>query len=120
MAAEIKKTINECVRRKDMQKNILLCLIVLILTTACPIAARMGDAQKMGQLRVGMTKAEVLEIMQHTPDRFSGRGNTEYLIYSVRKHEMFIRLIDGKVESYGRYGDFDTTKDPTINLNIKQ
>lgn len=29
----------------------------------------------------------------------------------------FVRLIEGNVEAYGRQGDFDSTKDPTININ---
>jgi len=58
--------------------------------------------------------------MQHNPDRVAAKGNTEYLIYSYRNDEYFIRLIDGKVEAYGRQGDFDSTKDPTMNLIIKQ
>jgi len=27
--------------------------------------------------------------------------------------------VEGKVESFGSMGDFDSTKDPTLNINIK-
>ena len=32
--------------------------------------------------------------------------------------EFYVRLKEGKVDSYGRVGDFDSTKDPTINVNV--
>lgn len=97
-------------------RNFILVLSMAILLTACWI---MGDAKKMGQLSMGMTKPEVLRIMQHDPDRVSATGNIEYLIYKERRDEYFIRLRDGKVDAYGKKGDFDSTKDPTMNLNIK-
>ena len=32
----------------------------------------------------------------------------------------YVRLINGKVESYGRTGDFDSTKTPTVRLESDQ
>ena len=107
-----------------MKKLLLTCCLLTFMTACSAFLADTGLVKNyrknLGQLSVGMTKAEALETMQHNPDRISAKGNTEYLIYSYRNEEYFIRLIDGKVEAYGMQGDFDSTKDPTFNLNIKQ
>jgi len=108
------KTINNHI------KKIFIVFCFLGLIYAC--GANRSDAQRMGQLSLGMTKKEALTVMQHNPDRFSAIANTEYLFYREGMSEYFIRLIDGKVEAYGRVGDFGTTKNPTLdmNLNLKQ
>lgn len=31
----------------------------------------------------------------------------------------FVKLQGGRVVSYGKVGDFDSTKDPTLNVNVK-
>lgn len=38
-----------------------------------------------------------------------------------RENDFYVRLVNGKVDSYGRRGDFDSTKVPeaTINVNKK-
>lgn len=80
-----------------------------------------------------MTKAEVTEAIGR-PDSVSAIEGIEYLIYywgspkqifadENNLPEYYIKLVDGKVESYGRKGDFGTTMVPetkqTIDLNIK-
>ena len=35
-------------------------------------------------------------------------------------NEYFVLLQNGVVEQYGRVGDFDSTKDPTLNLNLNR
>ena len=76
-------------------------------------------------MSVGMTKSEVIEAIG-SPRSSSAKDNVEYLNYVFTERygiavpqNYFVRLINGKVESYGRQGDFDSTKDPTLNLNIK-
>ena len=90
---------------------------------------------KMNHLSVGLTKTEVIAIMGREPDSTSAKSGVEYLTYLLWRDfwdrrpgdysdQFFVRLIDGKVDSYGRKGDFDSTKVPetkqTIDLNIKQ
>jgi hypothetical protein len=70
--------------------------------------------QRLGQLSVGMTKTDVLKIMVVPASQFKAHLNTEYLIYDY----YFVRLLDGKVNAYGKIGDFDSTKDPAFNFNI--
>jgi len=86
---------------------------------------------KMNDIEIGMTKQQVIEILGQ-PSNTSAINNTMYLNY--RLHEWnhpegqertsyFVRFIDGKAESYGKMGDFDSAKIPesktTIDLNIK-
>lgn len=100
-------------------------LISLILLTGC------ATASKMNRVSVGMTKQEVIRAVGN-PNSTSAHGGTEYMAYkfwasdsdyfSNNETNYYVRLINGKVDSYGRQGDFDSTKDPsqTINLNMNR
>lgn len=88
----------------------------------------------LNSVSIGMTKADVIKIMG-TPASVSAQNNTEYLIYSCKtslakalllgalaacpgdSRDKFVRLVNGKVESYGNVGDFDSTKNPTVDIN---
>jgi len=76
-----------------------------------------------------MTKDEVIRAIG-TPDSVSAKEGTEFLIYQLASPkalfaderdltQYFVRLRNGRVDAYGQKGDFDSTKDPTLNLNIK-
>jgi outer membrane protein assembly factor BamE (lipoprotein component of BamABCDE complex) len=83
----------------------------------------------MNRLSVGMTKKEVVSTMGEPSSTAAPGHGEEFLRYELSPtviaaqhhitQEYYIRLIDGKVESYGRMGDFDSAKDPTVNYNIK-
>lgn len=85
----------------------------------------------MMHISLGMSKAEVINILG-TPDSVSANKGVEYLSYTLRtetsftrntwgyQSNYFVRLVDGKVESYGRVGDFDSTRNPTLDVNIRQ
>src|SRR4051794_21558631 len=75
-----------------------------------------------------MTKPEVIATMGK-PDSISTQGRTEYLEYGWDKFAdgivgasewYYVRLLNGKVESYGKKGDFDSTKNPTLDINVDQ
>jgi hypothetical protein len=80
---------------------------------------------------VGMEKAEVLAKLGK-PTRVSLQGLTEYLEYEAFENSgwdwkgkrnfryLFVRIINGRVESFGNKGDFDTTKTPTRRIEIDQ
>ena len=81
-----------------------------------------ATAHKMNMVGLGMTKAEVIQTLGK-PVSVSAQGKAEYLNYSLCEKgwpspscnittPYYVRLVDGKVESYGRMGDFDSTKDP--------
>ncbi len=76
-----------------------------------------------------MTKDEVVKVMGE-PASVSAQGGAEYLNYALSEtddeafmgftRQYFVRLINGKVESYGRSGDFDSTKTPTVRIESDQ
>lgn len=110
-------------------KVITSCLIVGLLVTACA-----GTTMKINKVSLGMTKAEVIKVMEEEPYSTAAQDNVEYLKYYLKygawdviafdkyPEFYFIRLVDGKVESFGKMGDFDSTKVPEtkkeIDLNI--
>lgn len=97
----------------------------LVASAVFLLAGCVWSAERMNQLSVGMTKAQVIDAIG-SPRSSSAQGGVEYLNYVfteqygiARPQDYFVRLIDGKVESYGKKGDFNSTKDPTLNVNIK-
>lgn len=97
-----------------MKKTLVIAAIVL---AGCATAGRMNN------LSVGMSKADVIATMGNPSDT-SSQGRTEYLRYhllqpGVGMGEYLVRLVDGAVDAYGRAGDLDLTKDPSLNVRIK-
>ena len=106
--------------------SLLLCLGFLGCAAVAP---------NLNAVSLEMTKAEVIKILG-SPTSVSAKENVEYLKYTCgqaivpspecndlkgRAIEYFVRLVGGKVESYGKVGDFDSAKNPAndINLNVK-
>jgi len=97
----------------------------LIVLTVITILFGCATSGKMNSVELGMTKGEVIEKMGK-PVSVSAQGGREYLNYKLSETDddafmgfstpYFVRLIDGKVESFGRSGDFDSTKKPTIRI----
>lgn len=54
------------------------------------------------------------------PLRFQKRPETYDDAFRGWTKPYYVRLINGKVESYGRTGDFDSTKTPTVRLESDQ
>jgi hypothetical protein len=78
----------------------LLALLVLV-----------GCAAKTNQIRLGMTREQVVDVMG-TPASTSEMGDTVYLKYRlygdwIFPERYFVRLVDGKVDAFGRVGDFN-------------
>jgi hypothetical protein len=79
---------------------------------------RAGD---LTTLSVGMTKSDVLRI-KGRPDEIRAQGGSEYLLYTNSEmvlrngtfvpngEQYFVRLINGRVEAYGKLGDFGSTQ----------
>lgn len=83
-----------------MKKAIALLCSVLILTSC----AHFTGAQ-MSRISPGMSKAEVIRRLRE-PQSVGGAGTVEVLHYVEDKgwwqfDYYFVRLVDGKVESYG-------------------
>lgn len=82
-------------------------------------------AHRLNDVSVGMTKQEVIATMGK-PDSVSATNGVEYLSYRLATSlldtdgsdtaDYFVRPVNGRVDAYGRKGDFDSTKDPTIHV----
>ena len=85
--------------------RIIVIFIAVVFLFGCA-----GSFQKMNNLKLGMTKQEVIETMG-APDSTSAIGKVEYLKYLnacvFYSNEYYVRLLDGKVEAYGQKGDFN-------------
>jgi hypothetical protein len=98
-----------------MKSNIVLVLALLagVLLAGCESSA------KLNNIRIGMTKAEVQSILG-TPDSTSAQANVEYMTYYLeaesgygRDQPYMIRLVNGRVESFGRFAQlFDLYNRP--------
>jgi tetratricopeptide (TPR) repeat protein len=100
-----------------MKRYLLLCLGLLCL---CGCAT---PTTSLNKLSVGMTKQEAISVMGE-PTRTSATQGVEYMIYlSINPFgggEYYVRLVGGKVDAYGRVGDFNSTHPPEaqIDLNV--
>jgi hypothetical protein len=82
--------------------TVLASLIVAALFVGCATSTKLND------VHIGMPKADVIALLG-TPDSTSAQANVEYLTYYLlsdsgygRDQPYMIRLVDGKVESFGR------------------
>lgn len=97
--------------------------VILIVASGC------ATANKISKVKIGMTRAEVISTIGK-PASVSAKGKMEYLNYSLSETgdqafygittHYYVRLIDGRVESYGRLGDFDSTKPASIRVESDQ
>jgi hypothetical protein len=70
-----------------------------------------GSSKKMNLLKLGMTKQEVIDAIGE-PASTSAKRNTVYLNYHLSSggfynDAYYVRLLDGKVDAYGKAGDFN-------------
>lgn len=91
---------------------ILLCLLL----TSCAFA------RNMNKVSVGMSKDQVLSTLGQ-PTSTSAQHGVEYMkydlynsVYMLETH--YVRIIDGKVESYGKMGDFDSSAVPEQKVTV--
>ena len=97
----------------------LSMIIVAFLLIGC------ATSHKINMISVGMTKDEVLKAMG-PPVSISATEGVEYLNYKLSETDddafmgwttpYYVRIRDGKVDAFGRHGDFDSTKAPTIRI----
>lgn len=107
-------------------KNNLRSISIFIL---CVTASACATSSKINQVSIGMTKEEVTSVMGE-PVSISATEGTEYMNYKLSETDddavrgwttpYYVRLVNGKVDSYGRTGDFDSTKNPTVEIKTDQ
>jgi hypothetical protein len=95
-----------------------------LIVPALIAAATLGcaDSARLNQVHIGMTRAEIISLFGQ-PDSTSAQANIEYLTYYLMnethyqsEQPYFIRLVDGKVESFGRFAPmYDLQNRPVTN-----
>ncbi len=106
------------------------CALIL---WGCGTVTHYGERPDFTQIAIGMSQQEVIEKFGK-PEDMAAQNGVVYLNYTWapwydhngadgNKEFYFVRLIDNKVESYGKRGDFDSTQKadssaPTINVNV--
>jgi outer membrane protein assembly factor BamE (lipoprotein component of BamABCDE complex) len=83
----------------------------------------------MNKVQIGMTKSEVIKIIGN-PTSVSAKDKSEYLNYRLSETDdqawdgitvpYYVRLINGRVDSYGRLGDFDSTQNLTMKIETDE
>jgi hypothetical protein len=102
-----------------MIKSILTLAASLFLAT---LFTGCVSADKLNSIQIGMTKDQVIAILGK-PDSMSAQADVEYLTYYLTPdggqrfdQPYMIRLVDGKVESFGRFAQlFDLYNRPVTN-----
>lgn len=94
----------------------------IIIMVVCALGLSGCVSSKLNQLETGMRKKEVIEIMGN-PYKTSAHNNYEYMSYHLYNPDLsysdyFVRLVNGKVDSYGLVGDFDSTRVPESKHTI--
>ena len=93
------------------------------------MAAIFGTADQLNQLSVGMSKEDVIKKLGQ-PKSTAAANGIEYMQYRWVKtviaadgnfpEDYYVAIKNGQVASFGRKGDFDSTKVPTQRLEIDQ
>jgi len=99
-----------------MKSPLLFLLIAFTALAGC------ATASKTNGLRLGMTKSQVLAVTGQ-PVSTAADNDVEVLRYKFsatghdafhhRTEEYFVRLVGGKVERFGKKGDWESRKGPT-------
>jgi hypothetical protein len=101
-------------------------LILISLVVACATPGSSFFRPDLSLITVGMTKLEVISRLG-APHEVARQGITEYFTYNFDHPfdgraaivaSYYVRFIDGKVESFGRKGDFDSTKNQAIDVSV--
>ena len=96
-------------------------IVIFLLLSGC------ATSGKMNLVSIGMTKAQVIEALG-PPVSTSAADGVEFMNYRLSETDddalmgvttpYFVRIVDGKVNAYGRHGDFGTTERPATRSKI--
>jgi len=107
-------------------RSILVTPFIVALLAGCETP---HHAPPFERIAAGMTEEQVTERIGK-PEKVAVHGQTKYLEYQTYFHTWkpgdigyeyyYVRLVNGKVDSYGKKGDFDSTRDPTQRVILDQ
>lgn len=96
-----------------MKSTLIVPALIAAATFGC------ADSTALNKVHIGMPRSDIIALLGQ-PDSTSAQANVEYLTYYlaanteyVRSQPYFVRLVDGKVESFGRFAPmFDLQNRP--------
>jgi hypothetical protein len=100
-----------------MKSTLIVSALIAAATLGC------ADSTALNQVHIGMTRADIIALLGQ-PDSTSAQANIEYLTYYLmvnsstydRELPYFVRIVDGKVESFGRFASmYDLQTRPVTN-----
>ena len=100
-------------------------MVVAVVLVGC---ITVEGGKDFSAVSLGMTKQQVLEA-KGKPYETAAKSGIEYFIYATFlingngktvQDKYYIRFIEGKVDSYGKLGDFDSTQDPTLKFILEK
>ena len=110
-------------------RKIIYLFILAMIVSGCA-----ATVPNLNGISLGITKQDVIKVLGN-PNNVSAKNNVEYLKYNCGGStffaaepgcvapgghgEWFVRIVDGKVESYGKVGDFDSTKDQVNVIKLE-
>jgi len=102
-------------------KYIIISLITIFLSGCYTGLGQ--HSSKFNNVSLGMSKGDVINAIGK-PQSTRAANGVEYMTYNVYEVVFgqyvpyFVRIKNGKVDAYGKVGDFDSSKDPTMNINL--
>lgn len=102
-----------------MKKTLILAIVLL----GCLLAGCASTADKLNGIHIGMSHGEVVALLGE-PNSTSAQGNIEYLTYylsndaSSHDQPYSVRLVDQKVESFGRFTQLADIYNRPVNGNL--
>ena len=101
-------------------RTFLLSLGIVLLVSGCL------SRPDFTRISIGMSKDEVVDRIgkprnvsaQGTYEIFHYEGEANYADGRLGGEFYYVRFINGQVESYGNRGDFDSTKNPALDINV--
>jgi hypothetical protein len=107
--------------------RVAMLSVALAISGCITTTSHYGRRPDFSAVELGMTRAQVIAILGK-PAKVAATHGATYLQYgwddpwdgSVGAAEdFFVRLVDGKVESFGEKGDFDSTVMPKERVQIE-
>ncbi len=105
----------------------VIVLASLLMVGGCAVivaTTRFKTAARLNKVSLGMTKKEVIRAIGK-PGTINAQGDYEYCMYfwwpdatAAYRETYYVRLFDGRVESFGRMGAFDSAQPPTRRYEI--
>ena len=106
-----------------------LTMLIALMLIGCGTVTHLSYRPDFSLVEIGMSQQEVVSVMGKPETIAAHKGRVVYLLYTYApwydhngadggKENYFVRLVDNKVDSFGKKGDFDSTNPETIRIEL--